>query len=269
MKASVPFILPAIGLFALPAYSSLFPYEEIQLTREHIASLPEDEAKLFAFEGQLDENAVNAVPRCRYTPSDGKWPSTKAWQNLAKQLSADNVLLKPTPQAAVCYPGAAEDKAKCQELTNNWGNSYAQTNDPIEVLSPIYQGLTCTPPSVYNSGNCTQGGYPTYVINTKTVLDIQLGINFARNNGLRLVVKNTGHDFMGKSAGASALSLWTHGLKDLQFISAYDDGKGYKGPAIKAGAGVQAFELYKFAKGQGVVAVAGEGQARDSALSVV
>ncbi|KAF2273025.1 FAD-binding domain-containing protein [Westerdykella ornata] len=267
MRLSLPFILPVLGFLSLPAHSSsLFPFEKIQLTREHIESLPDDQAKLFAFGGQFDENSAqaqetaNAAARCRYTPSDGKWPSTKAWQNLAKQLSAENVLLKPTPQSVVCYPGTAENKAKCQDVTKNWSNSHVQTNDPIEVLSPVFQGLTCTPPTIFNSGNCTQGGYPTYVINTKTVLDIQLGINFARNNGLRLVVKNTGHDFTGKSAGAGALSLWTHGLRDLEFIKNYVDGSGYKGPAIKAGAGVQAFELYKFANEKGVVAVGGEGQ---------
>jgi hypothetical protein len=73
-------------------------------------------------------------------------------------------------------------------------------------------------------------------------------------------VKNTGHDFTGKSAGYGALSIWTHGLKDMLFVDDYIDEFGYQGPALKAGAGVQAFELYRFASEHGVVAVAGEGQ---------
>jgi FAD/FMN-containing dehydrogenase len=116
------------------------------------------------------------------------------------------------------------------------------------------------PPTIYNSGTCTVGGYPAYVIKAKSVLDLQLGINFARNDGLRLIVKNTGHDFSGKSTGYGSLSLWTHGLKDIQFFDNYVDESGYSGPAIKAGAGVQAFELYKAANDHGVVVVAGEGQ---------
>ena len=77
---------------------------------------------------------------------------------------------------------------------------------------------------------------------------------------MRLVVKNTGHDFAGKSTGLGAVSIWTHNLKDIMFIDNYVDDSGYRGPAIKAAAGVQAFELYRFANERGVVVVAGEGQ---------
>ncbi|CAO2654584.1 Nn.00g113170.m01.CDS01 [Neocucurbitaria sp. VM-36] len=239
---------------------TLFQYERQQLTREHVASLPEEDALLIAFEGQFETEAVNTTDKkCRRDPTDKKWPSAKAWTKLIKQLSSPDVLIPTTPHASVCY-GTAKNDAECQQLAKNWTNSYTHINDPTEVLSPIYQGLTCQPPSIYDSGNCTLGGYPAYVINAKTVSDIQCAINFARNDDLRLVVKNTGHDFAGKSAGYGALSVWTHGLKDIQLLDNYVDGSGYKGPAIKAGAGVQAFELYKFSNERGVVVVAGEGQ---------
>ncbi|KAF1841239.1 FAD-binding domain-containing protein [Cucurbitaria berberidis CBS 394.84] len=239
---------------------TLFPYEEHQLTREHVASLPEEDAALLAFEGQFEIQAVNTTDkRCRYDPSDKKWPSEKAWNKLRRQLSAPEILITTTPQASLCY-GNTKNDAGCQQLARNWSNSYTHIDDPTEVLSPIYQGLTCQPPSIYDIGNCTLGGYPARVIKAKTVSDIQCGINFARNDYMRLVVKNTGHDFAGKSAGYGALSIWTHGLKDIQFFEDYVDEPGYRGPAIKAGAGVQAFELYKFANERGVIAVAGEGQ---------
>ncbi|KAL1960964.1 hypothetical protein VTO42DRAFT_4852 [Malbranchea cinnamomea] len=38
----------------------------------------------------------------------------------------------------------------------------------------------------------------------------------------RLTIKNTGHDFSGKSAGAGSLSIWTHNLKDIEFIPECD-----------------------------------------------
>jgi hypothetical protein len=127
----------------------------------------------------------------------------------------------------------------------------------------------CQPPSIYDSKSCTLGGYPSYVIKAKTVSDIQSGVNFARNDFLRLVVKNTGHDFAGKSTGYGAFSIWTHNLKDIQYFDNYVDDSGYKGPAIKAGAGVQAFELYKFANEKKVVAVAGEGQVRKAGIRLI
>lgn len=131
------------------------------------------------------------------------------------------------------------------------------------MMSPFWQGRTCEPPSIFPSptGKCTLGGYPSYAINATNVAQIQLGINFARNNNIRLVVKNTGHDFSGKSGGAGALSIWTHNLKDIQFLPNYvQDGGGYKGPVFKAGSGVQAWEIYEAANKQKMVVVGGEGR---------
>lgn len=82
-------------------------------------------------------------------------------------------------------------------------------------------------------------------------------MNFARNLNLRLVVKNTGHDFQGRSSGAGAVSVWTHHLKDLQFFETYTT-SNYSGPAIKGGAGVQGTDLYEFANAHAMVAVGGE-----------
>ncbi|KAF1955810.1 FAD binding domain-containing protein [Byssothecium circinans] len=248
-------------LLSIPSQSrTLFAFEQNQLTREYIASLRDEDQQLFAFDDQFDTNAVNKTDkRCRYGPTDGKWPSEKAWTRLSKQLSTETALIKTTPQASPCY-GVTKDDAKCQELARNWFDPHSHINDPTEILSPVYQGLTCQPPSIYDSTTCTLGGYPSYVIKAKDVLDIQLGINFARNDNIRLVVKNTGHDFAGKSVGAGSLSIWTHGLKDIQVFDNYVDDSGYKGPAVKAGAGVQAFELYKAVSDKGYAVVAGEGR---------
>jgi FAD/FMN-containing dehydrogenase len=261
------FIAAAL-LIASTHSRTLFGYEQHQLTREYVASLPEDEARLLAFEDQFEDDfkiaAVDATP-CRVDPTNKKWPAKSAWKKLANRLSSADNLIATIPQASVCYDPTKND-AQCQQLTRNWTNSYTHIDDPTEVLSPLYQGLTCQPPTIYDSGNCTLGGYPTYVIRARTVLDIQSAINFARNDNLRLIVKNTGHDFAGHSAGYGALSIWTHVLKDMMFFDSYVDESGYRGPSIKAGAGVQAFELYKFANDHGVVAVAGEGQVRNRNL---
>lgn len=108
-----------------------------------------------------------------------------------------------------------------------------------------------------NDSTCDIGGFPSYAVNISTVAQIQLAVNFARNANVRLVVKNTGHDFLGKSAGAGALSIWTHNLKSIQFIEHYK-GCGYTGLAMKLGAGVEVGELYAAADKYGVSAVGGE-----------
>ncbi len=90
-----------------------------------------------------------------------------------------------------------------------------------------------------------QGGYPVYVVNATTVAQVQAAVNFARNTGVRLVVKNTGHDFAGKSLGSGALSIWRHALNEMEFHANYTFDGGYAGPAFKVGAGVQAADILK------------------------
>jgi len=134
-------------------------------------------------------------------------------------------------------------------------------------MSPVYQGQTCLPQaaaastssSSSSNATCTLGGFPSQVLNVTTVAQIQLAVNFARNTNLRLVIKNTGHDFLGKSAGAGALSIWTHHLKSLEFLPSYKTATGsYSGPAFRLGAGVNGYELHAAAKRNNVTAVTGE-----------
>lgn len=130
--------------------------------------------------------------------------------------------------------------------------------DPASIMLPLYEGRTCMPPGFNYTDTCEIGGYPAYVVNVTNVAQIQLAVNFARNLNLRLVVKNTGHDFNGKAAGKGALSIWTHWLKDKAFYPQYKAANGYVGPAIKIGSGVQVWEAYEYAKANGVTVIGGE-----------
>ena len=122
---------------------------------------------------------------------------------------------------------------------------------------PLYEDLTCLPPGLRAQSNtCTLGGYASYSVNVSNVAQIQLALNFARHTNVRLVVKNTGHDFADKSLGAGALSIWTHNLRELKFLKDYVYGT-YKGPAFKVGAGVLTEDVYLLAEQVGVTAVGG------------
>jgi hypothetical protein len=57
------------------------------------------------------------------------------------------------------------------------------------------------------------------------------------------VLRNTGHDFGGRSTGAGALSIWTHNLKDVEFIANCTVGN-YSGMAARVGAGIESWELF-------------------------
>lgn len=60
---------------------------------------------------------------------------------------------------------------------------------------------------------------------------------------------------MGKSTGAGAVSIWTHNLKDIDFLQ-YKSAR-YTGPAMRLGAGVQGMEAMAAAHRHGKVLVTG------------
>lgn len=94
--------------------------------------------------------------------------------------------------------------------------------------------------------------------NNLLVEHIQLAVNFARNQNLRLVVKNSGHDFNAKSTGEGALSVWTHFLNDIEYLgSNYTSRSGSSGHAFKIGAGVSIEQINDAADAQGLMVVGG------------
>jgi hypothetical protein len=93
-----------------------------------------------------------------------------------------------------------------------------------------------------------------------TAKHIQAGILFAKENGLRLIIRNTGHDFLGRSTGWGALVINTHSFQDVNFIKSWTGPGDYTGTAVTVGAGVQGRALLKLANAQSppVTVVVGE-----------
>jgi hypothetical protein len=87
--------------------------------------------------------------------------------------------------------------------------------------------------------------------------DVQRAIAFAASKNIRLVIRNTGHDYLGRSTGAGSLAVWTHHLKEITHVPTFM-GSEYNGPAFKIGAGVQGFELMAASRDKGLVVVGGE-----------
>ncbi len=71
----------------------------------------------------------------------------------------------------------------------------------------------------------------------------------ARERNIRLTVKNSGHDYVGRSSGANSLSIWVHHMKKIvlhqKAFSLTSCNTTIYGAAITAGAGSQMAEIYK------------------------
>ncbi|KAK0621942.1 hypothetical protein B0T17DRAFT_494420 [Bombardia bombarda] len=222
----------------------------------NLTSLQLSNISFFDFSDDSEEaEAVKRGSSCKVMPGDVWWPTKLTWKVF--DLLTGGALIETVPIGAVCYPSSGVYNAgKCQTIKDGWALSSTHSQDPTSIMSPLFQGETCMPEDGATS-TCKLGGFPSYSVEIRNVAQIQLAINFARNLNLRLVVKNTGHDFLGKSTGAGALSIWTHKLKTLDYMSSIKT-TSYTGPAFKLGAGVQVFELYEAANKLGVTAVGGE-----------
>ncbi|KAJ3341175.1 hypothetical protein HDU93_005584 [Gonapodya sp. JEL0774] len=123
-------------------------------------------------------------------------------------------------------------------------------------MAPFFANQSCDP-FYPRTTQCTLGNYVVYAVNASCADEIRATILFARKYQIRLVIRNTGHDYLGRSTGAGALAIWTHHIKNIEVKTKFDDGT-YKGPAVKLGAGVQGYEALAAAKEKGLVVIGGE-----------
>jgi FAD/FMN-containing dehydrogenase len=128
-------------------------------------------------------------------------------------------------------------------------------NNSASIMAPFFANQSCDPFTA-KSVPCTLGNYVRYAVDVKTSSDVVAAVQFAAQHNIRFVIRNTGHDYLGRSTGAGALSVWTHHLKDISFQNWND--ANYKGPAVTVGAGVQGFEIMAAARDRGLVVVGGE-----------
>ncbi|KAK3985844.1 FAD-binding domain-protein [Cladorrhinum sp. PSN332] len=201
-----------------------------------------------AFSGDRSKNP----PACRYIPGDAAYPSETTWGRLNKTVGGR--LVRGEPLAAhICY-GVTANAAACAELQQKWDYVDPFLPDPVNVMSPYWLNNSCNPlPGSPDS--CKMGNLAPYAIRVSGAGDVVAGVKFAKENNIRLTIKNTGHDYLGRSVGEGSLALWMHKLKDIKVLD-YKS-RGYTGKAVKFSAGVQVLEAYKAAKDAGLRIVGG------------
>ncbi|KAK0386744.1 hypothetical protein NLU13_6580 [Sarocladium strictum] len=189
---------------------------------------------------------------CKCFPGDACWPSTAAWSSLNSTVGGK--LIKTVPLGSPCHDPTF-DGDRCEYLQDEWKSPSIHMNSSSSVMAPFFANQSCDPFQP-ESRPCLLGNYVRYAVNATTAKHVQAAIKFAKANNIRFVIRNTGHDYNGRSTGAGALSVWTHYMKDIQVV----DWKSasYTGKALKLGAGVQGFEAMEVADANGLAIVSGE-----------
>lgn len=176
-------LFPLLLSLPLPSESSStpFPFETNLLSPQspQVLSFPSI---------QFPRSRSPFASKCRAWPNTPSWPSEADWAQLNTTL--DGALLRPFPAAAACYPGHPQQNlTQCNFLTSGQaGRTHYWLDNPVETLTTWPAGWGCLLGSNV-TGNCERGGWPEYVVNVSSVKHIQAAVNFARNKGVRVVVK--------------------------------------------------------------------------------
>ncbi|KAF2679553.1 FAD-binding domain-containing protein [Lentithecium fluviatile CBS 122367] len=191
---------------------------------------------------------------CKCVPQDSCWPLTQEWQSLNQTV--EGRLIVTVPLASVCHqPHLAQ--SQCEKLKDGWPFTQTHIPDPASFVSPLAQNGSCDPYSPQTS-KCDIGNYPVYVVNASTPEHVAAALRFAKKKNIRVVVKSTGHDLLGKSSGHGSLGIWMHSFNHLSFTPKYTGvNSNYIGPAARIGPGVLSYELYEKAAKNGLRVLGG------------
>jgi len=131
---------------------------------------------------------------CKTTPSSPSWPSTENWATF--NTTINGALLRPSPPAAPCHPSRPEyNQTLCNQIRSSFTNSQWHSDNPISTDWTNRANYSCP---LDASAPCSGDGYPVYVVNASRAELVISAVQFAANRSLRLNVKSTGHDFLGR-----------------------------------------------------------------------
>ncbi|KAJ5873003.1 FAD linked oxidase N-terminal [Penicillium soppii] len=196
---------------------------------------------------------------CR--PGQKCWPTSKEWQQFNKTI--DGHLYETVPIAAPCYKNSPHyDEIACQAVEEYYGNSiprgthYGQTYWlNWEICHDTGCALLETNPSELLYRTCSLGRLSSYYVDVRDASHISAALRFATKHNIRISVKNTGHDFFGRSSVPNTLAIWTHNLDSMKFNSNFT---AHNCPAANGqnvgelGAGVIANDAYHYFSSYGM-----------------
>ncbi|TKX25952.1 FAD-binding domain-containing protein 8 [Elsinoe australis] len=194
-------------------------------------------------------------------PGDAAYPTQADWDALNSTIGGN--LVAAVLPARACYPPIS-DPVACKAAAAFSNDDILVPQDPVLVQAPWWSGNKCVA-NISSTGSCELGNYPDYVVAAKNAQHVSEGVKFAKKFNLRLSVKNTGHDFLGRNLGLGSLSIWTYGLQGIEvldnwFPTGAPKVYGAKGAkVVRYGTAIQFGQLYDAAKKGNVTVTVGAG----------
>lgn len=200
------------------------------------------------------------------------WPSASTWEKLNTTLHGLLIAIEPPGKA--CYSGPDNDPQKCKNYQSNYlsdlhRESYVGTmqntnwetcgdDQCLLPVGPLSKQMVFF--SSFLMGVCSLGALPHYALIAQNPQDIAAVIQFAKIHRIALNIKNTGHDYLGRSTSPNSITIWTHELDSIVFHESYQspcNSLTEQHPAFTFGAGVNWFNAYQAAHAHNVTVVGG------------
>jgi FAD/FMN-containing dehydrogenase len=160
------------------------------------------------------------------------------WQALRDQVGERLIQVQAPLASCMAGGGGAACSAALKSLQNPFFNEddpgATQTNGWLDAWTPAVS---------------------PYAVAAESAQDIAAAVNFARDNKIKLAVKGTGHDYLGRSNAADSLLVWTHRMRKVTTHDAFRIAGGPANdpgiPAISVEAGARWLEAYVAATAAG------------------
>ncbi|TFK56500.1 isoamyl alcohol oxidase [Heliocybe sulcata] len=198
-----------------------------------------------------------------------------AWSILSKAVG--DRLHEATPVAKPCFyyfDGQANqrDEAACAEVeagyttpdfrVSNFGDYMMAHWESCQSTSEqcILDAANPANPAAWQQYNCSQGSIPPHYIDVRSVSDVQAAYAFSLLTKTPLAIKNTGHDYKGRSSQKGALALWMYNLQKMSWSKKFvpsgcHNGKSYAAMTVGAGVGWQT--AYEYADAHNFTIIGG------------
>jgi FAD/FMN-containing dehydrogenase len=172
---------------------------------------------------------ASPTPFRRVRPSDPDWPAPAAWDALRQKVGGR--LLPVASPLAPCTTGP--DGPACAARLEELKNPYFISEQPGGTQLAGWLDAWTPAPSVY-------------AVAARSASDVAAAVDFAREHRLRLVVKGTGHSYLGTSNAPDSLLVWTHAMNGITIHDAFVPGgcSVAARPAVGVEAGVRWIEAY-------------------------
>ncbi|KAF5391920.1 hypothetical protein D9757_001789 [Collybiopsis confluens] len=179
-------------------------------------------------------------------------------------------LFKGAPLALSCT-SLDDSSQSCSRIQEEYLNEVFRSNHPGAYITSQWETCQVTGEQclldftntsdlapVLPPRECAMGSIPSYFIDVRSEMDVKRALEFSKKFRVPIVVKNTGHDYKGRSSAPGSLGLWTHNLKNISYDPEFvPEGCSTSSAGVTLGAGAQWQDAYAFAERRNITLVGG------------